>query len=158
VNIIAVDPGLKGGIAYVDGFDFGAIPMPIAGKEYDLATIKELLISVKPDLLVLEKVGARPDQGVTSMFSFGKGYGMIQGVSAGLGIPYELVTPQAWKGKVLKGTAKDNDAQAAYCRRAFPSVSVLASSRCRVPHTGITAALCILQYAIREYDNPAQTA
>ena len=50
-----------------------------------------------------------PGQGVASMFNFGMGYGIIQGVVSALGIPYELVTPQSWKKRAgLIGKDKDN--------------------------------------------------
>jgi hypothetical protein len=77
-----------------------------------------------------------PGQGVASSFTFGTGYRQIQGLLAGRGIPFELVTPQAWKKLVLAGTTKDKDAAIAYCRRAFPDVA-LVLPRCRVSHDGI---------------------
>ena len=42
----------------------------------------------------IEQVSARPGQGVTSMFNFGKSYGMVLGVAAGLGYVTNYVTPQ----------------------------------------------------------------
>lgn len=45
----------------------------------------------------LERVGARPGQGVTSMFKFGENFGFIQGLLTACSIPYGLVTPQKWK-------------------------------------------------------------
>src|SRR5690606_16808140 len=57
----------------------------------------------------VERVSAMPGQGVSSMFNFGMGYGVIQGVLASLGIPYTLVTPQTWKKRAgLAGKDKDN--------------------------------------------------
>ena len=150
MNIIAFDPGQKGGIAIHHNGTTTAQPMPMAGKTLDLPAIAEIVRSASPDIAVIEKVGSMPGQGVASTFSFGCGYGQIQGLLAGLGIPYELVTPQAWKKAILAGTTKDKDAAIAYCRRAFPAVD-LVMPRCRTAHDGIADALCLLQHGIRSF-------
>jgi crossover junction endodeoxyribonuclease RuvC len=150
MNIIAFDPGQKGGIAIHHQGITTAFPMPLAGKVLDLVTIAALVRSNSPNIAVIEKVGSMPGQGVASTFTFANGYGQIQGLLAGLGIPFELVTPQAWKKLVLAGTPKDKDAAIAYCRRAFPNVA-LVLPRCRVPHDGIADALCLMQYGLRSF-------
>jgi crossover junction endodeoxyribonuclease RuvC len=152
MNLIAFDPGQKGGIAVHNQGITTAYPMPLAGKVLDLASIAELVQSYSIDLAVIEKVGSMPGQGVASTFTFGTGYGQIQGLLAGLGIPFELVTPQAWKKLILAGTTKDKDAAIAYCRRAFPDVP-LVMPRCRISHDGIADSLCILQYGLRSFGN-----
>lgn len=150
MTLIAIDPGLKGGVAtlHPDG-TITAEPMPVAGKALDLGAIADHIRTLDPDWLILEKVGSMPGQGVASTFKFGMGYGAIQGVAAGLQVPVELVTPQRWKGRVLHGTAKDKDAAIAFCRRAFPTVP-LVPPRCKKPHDGIADALCLLEYGRRE--------
>jgi crossover junction endodeoxyribonuclease RuvC len=151
MNIISIDPGKSGAIAYTKNGTTTAQPMPIAGKELDLPTLANIIRSASPALAVIEKVHSMPGQGVSSTFSFGTGYGQIQGLLAGLGIPFELVTPQAWKKLVLAGTAKDKDAAIAYCRRAFPDVP-LVMPRCRNAHDGIADSLCLLQYGLRSFN------
>ena len=148
MNILAIDPGMNGGIAWSDGDRPSACIMPMAGKDIDLPELAALIRSVSPGLIVVEKVGAMPKQGVTSTFKFGKGYGSILGIAAALETPVELVTPQRWKGVVLSGTSKDKDAAIAYCRRMFPSVPLI-PPRCRTPHDGIADALCIWEYGRR---------
>jgi crossover junction endodeoxyribonuclease RuvC len=150
MNIIAIDPGQKGGIAIHHRGITTAYPMPLAGKVLDLPAIADLVRSASPDIAVIEKVGSMPGQGVSSTFTFGTGYGQLQGLLAGLGIPFELVTPQAWKKLVLAGTPKDKDAAIAYCRRAFPDVPLVMPG-CRVPSDGIGDALCMLNYALRTF-------
>jgi crossover junction endodeoxyribonuclease RuvC len=150
MNIIAIDPGQNGGIAIHWYGVTAAQPMPLAGKEIDLPAIAEIIRSNTPALVVIEKVASMPGQGVASTFTFGMGYGQIQGLLAGMGIPYELVTPQAWKKLVLAGTPKDKDAAIAYCRRAFPEVP-LVMPRCRNPHDGMADSLCLLQYGLRSF-------
>ena len=149
MNLLAIDPGLKGGIAaiYKDG-SITAVPMPVVGKVLDLRAISIIVRDNDPAWIVIEKVGARPGQGVTSMFTFGMGYGAIQGIAAALAVPVELVTPQRWKSTVLHGTAKDKASAIAFCRRVFPDVA-LVLPRCKVPHDGLADSLCLLEYGRR---------
>ncbi|EKQ70432.1 hypothetical protein OsccyDRAFT_0719 [Leptolyngbyaceae cyanobacterium JSC-12] len=155
--LVAIDPGKSGGIAFLqlnsdNTYTYEAMVMPIAGKELDLPTITQLLKDHQPQKAIVEQVQAMSKngipQGVVSSFSFGVIYGKLLGVLAGLGTPTELVRPQIWKGEVLKGTKKDKDAAIDYCRRVFPSVSLI-PPRCRTPHDGIADALCILEYGRR---------
>ena len=149
MNLVAVDPGLSGGVAILHGGEVTARPLPIAGKDLDLSTLAEWLKVTSPGLLVMEKVHSMPGQSVASMFKFGQGFGAILGIAAALNIPTELVTPQAWKKVVLAGSQKDKDAAIEYCRRAFPQVSLLPGPRCRKPHDGLADALCLLEYGRR---------
>lgn len=149
-NLIALDPGMNGAIAILNDGIVTAHPFPIAGKILDLAAIADLIQSASPAIAVIEKVGSMPGQGVASTFKFGMGYGALLGICAARSIPVELVTPQRWKGAILAGTKKDKDAAIAYCRRVFPHVPLI-MPRCRSAHDGISDALCLLQFGIREF-------
>jgi crossover junction endodeoxyribonuclease RuvC len=122
--------------------------MPLAGKGLDLVAIAAIVKEVSPAWIVIEKVASRPGQGVTSMFTFGMGYGAVLGIAAALSVPVELVTPQRWKGIVLHGTAKDKSSAIAFCRRVFPGVP-LVLPRCKVAHDGLADSLCLLEYGRR---------
>ena len=96
----------------------------------------------------VEKVGAMPGQGVTSMFNFGKSAGYIEGVLSALGIPYQLVMPKRWKGEfTLNG--KDKAASVAVCRKLFPEICLKRSDRCRVDSDGMAEALLLAEFARR---------
>lgn len=148
MNLIAVDPGLRGGIASLANGTITAVPMPLAGKGLDLAAIAGIIRDNSPSWIIVEKVASRPGQGVTSMFTFGMGYGAVLGIAAALQVPIELVTPQRWKSTVLHGTAKDKASAIAFCRRVFPGVA-LVLPRCRAPHDGLADSLCLLEYGRR---------
>lgn len=45
----------------------------------------------------LEKVGAMPNQGVSSTFAFGEAVGLMRGLLIGNGIGFAEVRPQAWQ-------------------------------------------------------------
>ena len=54
----------------------------------------------------------------------------------------------AWKKVVLahlpwKGNKK---ASIDFCQQTYPNVSLLKTSRCRVPHDGLSDALCLAHY------------
>jgi crossover junction endodeoxyribonuclease RuvC len=148
-TIIGIDPGQKGGLASVGGSN-EATPMPLAGKELDALAIANWIKEQNPDLVVIEKVHSMPKQGVSSTFKFGKGYGIAIGVVQALGIPLIFVTPQAWKGRVLAGTTKDKAAAVSYVRSKYPHLSLLATSRSKVPHDGMADAVCIAEYGRKE--------
>ncbi|ABW29234.1 RuvC family protein [Acaryochloris marina] len=149
-SLIAIDPGLKGGIAFQNHQATIAKPLPTSGKDLDLVTLATWVEAAQPQLAIVEKVGAMPKQGVASTFKFGSGYGGLLGICAALQIPVELVTPQRWKRVVLAGTTKDKDAAIAYCRRAFPDIELIQPG-CRKPHDGVADALCLLKFGIREF-------
>lgn len=113
MKIIGIDPGISGALAVISEDVSGIFDMPVMssskGKNqinpYELA---DILRFEMPDKVVIEKVSAMPGQGVTSMFSFGKSVGIIEGVCAALGLPVEFLTPQSWKKKAgLIGKDKD---------------------------------------------------
>ncbi|MBF0410956.1 MAG: hypothetical protein HQM10_26670 [Candidatus Riflebacteria bacterium] len=103
-KIIGIDPGQQGGIAIFEEDEMKTMAMPLIGKEIDIAKIREYIFSsAKPDKAVIEKVHAMPKQGVSSTFTFGKGYGELIGLLKAFGIPYIEVSPMQWKKKVLSG-------------------------------------------------------
>lgn len=113
---IGIDPGNTGAIAVIDDtnsvVELHDMPLMANGKKQQVnpAALTEMLAPWRGYAVVrVERVSAMPGQGVSSMFNFGMGFGVIQGVVAALGIPIELVTPQSWKKKAnLIGKDKDN--------------------------------------------------
>lgn len=96
----------------------------------------------------LERVGAMPGQGVTSMFKFGENFGFIQGLLTAYSIPYELVTPQKWK-KEFQITG-DKNSSISVCKRLFPYVNLRKTERCKKDHDGIAEALLMAEWARRK--------
>ena len=101
--IIGIDPGNTGAVAVLnyEGKFFYTFDIPLKeegkGKIVDADSLYCDVRWDRPLTVYLEKVHAMPNQGVTSMFNFGQGYGIIKGVLGCLGYDYTLVTPQAWK-------------------------------------------------------------
>lgn len=119
---IGIDPGFSGAIAILDGAAIEIHDMPVfparSGKtEINHHGLLDLLRSVEPGTVWLEKVSAMPGQGVSSMFRFGQGYGAIEMAVAASGHVLRYVTPQQWKKHFgLIGAAKDAS-RAVACQR-----------------------------------------
>jgi len=159
VIYIGVDPGKTGGIAvFKDAVVAELIPMPIAkaGKKME---IDEKLLVQKFSSYVLwprcpngvrayvELVGARPGQGVTSMFSFGTGWGLVRGMLAALMIPYELVRPQAWKKVMMAGQPKGSEYHVA--SRLWPKIEWPRTPKSKQVLDGVVDAALICEYGRR---------
>lgn len=124
--IIGIDPGLGGAIAlspYEDQTLVQDMPtLEVAGKRVlDLHALAARLRQLKAYAerssaslhAIVENVGARPGQGVSSMFKFGFVAGAIQATLATLEIPFTLVAPQTWKKHFKLGPDKDQARQLA---------------------------------------------
>lgn len=114
--VMAIDPGLSGAIAvFRDGELTETVDMPTHTLTRNQATkrqvsasgLADLFIALKPRHVVVEKVHAMPGQGVTSMFSFGRSFGVIEGILAALILPATYVTPTIWTKGIGRGYGKD---------------------------------------------------
>jgi len=154
--IIGIDPGKKGGIAVYQDNKWEVHMMPLSGKDINEKALDEIFFDIygrmsgndqKTAMAYLEKVHAMPGQGVTSMFTFGMGYGILRGILTANWIPYQLVTPQAWKKVVLAGLSKEKTESCNYVLRKYPEIELM-PGRKRVPDLGIADAVCIAEYGI----------
>ena len=143
---IGIDPGKKGGIAYIDTQDNVSVTVPYS--DTMLIDLCRHFSGVEGVVCCLEKVSARPGQGVVSMFSFGHSVGYIKGVLEARHIPYQEITPQKWKGEF--GLNSEKAASAEVCRKLFPDISLLATPKCKKPHDGMAEALLMAEYARRK--------
>lgn len=173
VQVVGLDPGLDGGITILGPTGNYTFKMPAVDGSIDasaVATLLRNLLDLPRSIVVMEAVHAMPMQGISSAFTFGKGYGTIFGICATIPVRLELVTPQAWKKVVLPGlipaktklpdgaTAAQKKAAAAahkkagkdaaigWCRRAYPALNLVPEG-CRVPHDGLADATCIAEFA-----------
>jgi len=108
-TVAAIDPGLGGGVAVVrqEGARIELVTladmpvMQITGKTIvDGRKLYELLFGLVPDTVILESVSARPGQGVTSMFSFGRALGAAEAAAQITGAAIHRVTPQQWQRQI----------------------------------------------------------
>lgn len=126
--VMSIDPGLSGAIAVFEG---GAlieiIDMPTHtllrnGKDkrqISASALAGIFSQYKPAHVIVEKVSAMPGQGVTSMFSFGRSLGIIEGILAAYNLSATYVTPSVWTKGVGRGQGKD--ASRARACQMYPS-------------------------------------
>lgn len=134
--IIAIDPGISGGIAVSVFGKSLAYAMPeTEGDRLDL--LREIKASADIEgadcLCVLEEVNgfvgkAQPG---SAMFKFGAHYGFLKGVTQALGIRLRLVRPQGWQKVFGLGTAAScansrewKNKLKAEAQRRFPQLTV----------------------------------
>jgi len=151
-NVFACDPGLSGGGAVLNPSReiVACFDLPIIGdgvqRRVDAANLADLLREQGPyAFAIVEQVGARPGQGVSSMFRFGQAYGTILGVIGALAIPICHVSPAKWK-KAL-GLNSDGEASRARAIESWPTHAELFARK--RDHNRAEAALLAL-YGLRE--------
>lgn len=154
--VLGIDPGKNGGWAlFIRDAPVSVGKMPIVGNEIDVFPLCELIrgINGTEQLVVqIEKVHSMPQQGVSSTFTFGVGYGKILGLCQTLRISHDLVTPNVWKKRVLQNLNKDKEATIEFVSRAYPEVNLIPEG-CRVPHDGIADAICIAKWGYDKHVN-----
>ena len=155
MNIIGIDPGKSGAVALLCHDVAHVWDTPVAQDEkktrYLLSSMRNKL-TVRIDghtrvMAFLEQAHAMKGQGVTSMFAFGEGYGIWQGLLAGLQIPFEIVTPQAWKKEMMAGRPKGKSAARIRAQELFPE---LEPELRLVKHDGRADSLLIAEYGRRK--------
>lgn len=126
MDVIGIDPGKTGAVAFLPEQRVEDIPTTTSsGKnEYLPRMMAEMLIGYQGDktLVVIEKQQAWPQQGRTSIFSTGVGYGIWLGILAALKIPTEIVTPQRWQKEMLQGRRADKELSRIRAQELFPSL------------------------------------
>jgi crossover junction endodeoxyribonuclease RuvC len=166
--VLGVDPGLSGALArigYVDavcsgpGYKTWDAPTAKDGKHtvllpVEMRRILEEAIGGYPasaTIVFIEKVHAFPKQGRSGIFNFGDGYGMWKGICVGLGLPYELVTPQRWQKEMLAGMQGGKDASCIRAQELFPEADLKKGPRSKKLHDGRADSLLIAEYGRRTY-------
>ncbi|MBC8388982.1 MAG: hypothetical protein H8E13_13180 [Actinobacteria bacterium] len=149
---IGIDVGKSGAVAVINKTTKKVYDCPLiknkTKKVIDINSLYLILSSFSANSTVLvENVHAFPGQGVVSMFSFGKGFGIYLGLLTALEMKYKLVTPQKWKKEFnLKGKNKKDSI--AVAKKLFPNIKITKSK------DGRADALLIAEYGRRLYLNP----
>lgn len=150
---IGIDCGLNGAIAVLDDGklvlvrDMPTLTVDINKKskrQVSPQLLVEIIGNLKPDLAIVERPAARPGQGVTAMFGFGRSLGVVEGVLAGLSVPVTYVAPATWTKAMGKAAGKDASRQRAI--ELFPTMSEYFT---RVKDDGRAEATLIAMWGIR---------
>lgn len=103
--IIAIDPGISGGIAWIENNNVQAIKMPESPMD-----IYERLSSIKNDqtYCILERVGGYVSgNSATAAVKFARHFGNLEMALLALQIPTETVAPTVWMKNVCGSLPKE---------------------------------------------------
>lgn len=146
---IGIDPGKKGAISLItfkgryETWDMPVLP----NGEIDSRAIYDILYQFENIKCVLEKSQPMPQQGVTSVFNYGRGYGKIQSILEILKIPYAEIRPTQWK-KEFGLIKKDKKQSVTLAKKLFPGAE-LVTPRGRLID-GRAEALLMAEYGRRK--------
>lgn len=145
---LGIDPGLSGGIALLSD---GCAPlywkMPATDRDlFDLLEPLEVRNALTDTVhCILERVSASPQMGVTSAWTFGRGYGKIEMALCAARIPFDYVQPAKWQQVMGCRTKGDKNISKARAQQVFPDLPIrhwnadalLIAEFCRRLHTRI---------------------
>lgn len=128
-TIIGIDPGVNGGIAWIQDGKPCVEKMPDTLMDLwellrDIQCAKVIFPNVADCKAYIECVHSSPQMGVKSAFTFGQGYGRLEMALTAAGIPFERVRPQEWQkamGCLSKG---DKNVTKRKAQELFPSLKI----------------------------------
>lgn len=173
--IVGIDPGLDGAFSIFDGDKcVYAAKIPHIDKTPNLIevadTLYDLTLAYCPNWVFCEQVHSTPNDGHVGAFTFGAGYGYIQGFCKGRNWLLDLVRPVKWKSIVLKdkmglqgqaikylqkyypgynpkNKAVNKATTLAHVHEKYPDID-LTPGRSRLPQDGIADAVCLGEYGV----------
>jgi crossover junction endodeoxyribonuclease RuvC len=162
MKFMGIDPGAFGAVAVLDkdSRELVVIDMPTVKVKRGPRVVNQVDAHALADALrlhvtdetqaLIEKVHAMPGQGVSSMFSFGRAAGIIEGVLAGFSVPFELIPPATWTKSMRTFGGKDGSRQRA--QELFPDYAHLFA---RKKDDGRAEAALLACYAAEREDEPS---
>lgn len=164
MKVLGIDPGLKGGFAFLGDKTSSIGRLPVVGlkrnrkerSELDVQSFYRLLCTERPDTVVIENVGGIKGQGAGGAFTVGDTCGalraacLIYAATFGLTGTFYKVSPVVWRARMgvrricvkERVDAKEGSRRAA--DRIFPDHS--AAWRARKEDDGVAEALLIAAY------------
>ena len=130
--ILGIDIGAQGAVAILD--QSGALvaihDMPVlndgpAGRRaVNAPLLAAIIFKSHADQAFVESVNARPGEGPTGAFAFGRARGIVEGVLGAAGLPVSFITPASWK-RAVGLTLASKDASRAEAIRRWPNRALL---------------------------------
>ena len=162
MNILGVDPGIRGGLAIIAIDANGAAPrlvdatdIPVVGvgakERVDVLAIRDWIVQHAPQHALIERAQAMAKQGASSGFKYGRAVGAIEAVVACCAIPLTIVEPSIWK-KFHRLPGKDKEAGRQRALQLFPSAHALLARK--KDHGRAEAALIALAGVPRQPNSP----
>lgn len=138
---IGIDPGKNGAIAFLSAY-WNAVTVGLDSTPRDISdSLAEMAKNYKC-VAIIEQVSSSPQMGVKSAFTFGQGFGMLEGLLTAHCIPFERVRPQVWQKAMGCMTGGDKNITKRRAQELFPKT--------KITHK-IADALLIAEYCRRKY-------
>jgi crossover junction endodeoxyribonuclease RuvC len=126
--IIGIDIGVTGAIALLDEtgalLEISDMPTlhdgPKGRRAINAPLLAAIIFKSHADHAFVESVNARPGEGPTGAFAFGRARGVIEGILAAAGLPVSFITPASWK-RAVGLTLASKDASRAEAIRRWPN-------------------------------------
>ena len=154
MRAIGIDPGKNGGIAWLDDSvarsqhaEVHAIKLKDLTERDVWQQVAEL--QTHDAFAFIECVRSSPQMGVTSAFTFGRGYGALRMALIAAGIPFEEVTPGVWQRTLRCLSEGNKNITKQKAQELFPTL--------KITHA-IADALLIAEYCRRVRRPGARTA
>lgn len=159
---MGIDPGAFGAVAILDkdSRELVIIDMPTLKVKRGPRVVNQvdahmLANALRPHVTgnekaLLEKTWAMPGQGVSSTYAFGRAGGIVEGVLAGLSVPFELIPPATWTKSMRTFGGKDGSRQRA--QELFPDYAHLFA---RKKDDGRAEAALLACYAAERENEPS---
>ena len=158
--IIGIDPGISGSICFLENgkiIDVVEMPTMAEGKKnkrqvngsqiYNEISQRINNIQNQDIRIIIEQVSAMPGQRVTSMFNFGKSFGILKGICSAMQLPMYFVRPAKWK-KYFGLINSEKDASRTKAIEIFPYFSSQLSKK---KNTNKTEAILIANFYYETY-------
>ena len=159
-TILGVDPGVSGGFSIQHAKGIAVYPMgKTQGDTLELLRMFDAIAASGSKVAIIEEQRGftKPGQeGMASkMFTFGEGYGFIQGALMMAGWRIELVHPRKWQTALSLGSAKSHATKSlwkghlkAAAQRLYPGIRLTLQT---------CDAILLLEYYQRMNKNPVQS-
>lgn len=155
--VVGIDPGKRGAISVLrDNQVINTLLMPLKSKgEIDFTGIKNFLLKLDIDYVVLERQNIYPGQGNRSNQTTMRQYGVLIGILIALDIKYFEVNPTQWQKVCLVDLDEDTSnlnlplpkKRSIYTvRTLFPNVNLLPTPRSKKPSDAISDSILIAMH------------
>jgi crossover junction endodeoxyribonuclease RuvC len=126
MRILGVDPGIRGGVALLEGpMLVWAIDIPVSGEKakqrVNVAALRyRLMKEGRIDHAYIERAQAMPKQGSSSGFLYGRAVGALEAIILSCGIRLTIIEPTKWK-KYFKLAGGDKESARQKALMIFPT-------------------------------------
>tara|TARA_Y100001980_G_C14529098_1_gene304877 strand:- start:44 stop:487 length:444 start_codon:yes stop_codon:yes gene_type:complete len=146
MNIIAIDPGWNGAVAFfTHSVLHSTSNCPSSREPIEMVNIIEKY-KAKKTVVYIERVWSRPYE--RGAFTFGKNYGIWLGICNALDLPIVKVLPKEWQSEIGNRIPKEYQKRKQYFKRR---AKTFAGSKHKVTLKNADA-ICIGMYALKKED------